>query len=118
MCQRYYWRIAPTALLYPVLGRGQCTTTTSAAITVNHPVPFRVPATAVETSGNTAHYSVGNAAMGLLTLTNLTFGTGGESTVLYSWLNASVSAGLVAGNATSLHAYNTTAAYLGFSAEL
>lgn len=117
-CQRYYYRNTPNRTAYPVLARGQAAATTSASVGLKFPVSMRTNPTALETSGTASHYAVLNATLGLVTCTALAIGSNGETTTEEGWIVVTVASGLVSGNATSLHANNTTSAYLGFSAEL
>jgi hypothetical protein len=65
LCQRYYFKTA-TSSTGGRLGAGHAATTSTAYMMFNLPVPMRIPPTALEQSGNAAHYGVNYLATGIL----------------------------------------------------
>ena len=115
-CQRYYWRVTSPSAGYNEFGLGQCISSSGAQITVPFPVTMRIVPTSIDVSSTASNYC-------------LTTATGGVSSVgtAIIYFAATVqtaqvvifgSSGVIAGNATQLLANATTAAFLGFSAEL
>jgi hypothetical protein len=117
-CQRYYNRLSPNSSGYALFGRGQCSSGTGASIGIQHPVPLRVATTAVETTGNTGNYAIVTATGVITALTNIVHSSSGETTPWATQLGVSVASGMVAGNGTAMYSNLSTAAFLGFSAEL
>jgi hypothetical protein len=113
-CQRYYYRVYGSGGL-SMFGPAMAYNTTSAYGYVTFPVQMRTRPLALETSGTAADYA---------TFNNNTATT--QCTAVPTYQRASVLTGqyttasgnLVQGNATFLAENNTTAAYLGWSAEL
>jgi len=110
-CQRYYWRATVSAGNYLPFAVGQVYNTTQASIPVSNPVQMRTGATSIEY----ANLGITNSGATPIALTNLVTNFYGP---LNNGLAATVASGVVAGNATTLGANNSSAAYLGFSAEL
>jgi hypothetical protein len=82
---------------------------------MNFPVTMRIPPTALETSGTPGDYALTNAVYSVLQVTSITFL---NSSVRHGSISATVTAGLVAGNATALLPNATVNSYLAWSAEL
>jgi hypothetical protein len=116
-CQRYYWRESLSASGYYPFGSGQAVSTTVAQITVNFPVNMRVTPTAIDVSPTASNYCLTTASGGVNAVGTTISSFASGSTNLAQVVVAG-SSGLTAGNATQLLANNTSAAFLGFSAEL
>jgi hypothetical protein len=116
-CQRYYNRITPSTGAYEVLGSGYAISTTVTTITVPFPVSMRIKPTSAETTGTAANYAVLNGAGGVVAC-SVVPAIDSQNTNLTGLLSATVASGLTAGQGTQLRANNTTAAYIGWSAEL
>jgi hypothetical protein len=111
-CQRYYYRDTP-GTAYGSFAIGQVISSVDARFIVNLPVQMRTQAASLEYS-NVGATSTTHGAIG--TPTTFTIGQSGVNTVT---LNFNVSGIFTsAGQATMLIANNSTAAYIGFSAEL
>jgi hypothetical protein len=115
LCQRYFY-LASSANggNYMPYGPAWAFTSTSAYLTVQHPVTMRAAPTTLSNSALLTFYT-GAAAGNALSPTGLTLNNPGTSA---STLNFTVSAGLTAGQALILQSNNTTTSFLGFSAEL
>jgi len=111
LCQRYTTIFNTGATTYPRFGVGQCRSVTLADILITFPVFMRA-APSYTTTGTIV---LSNATGSLITVTaypdNLI-------TNMNMFLQAQVSSGLIAGNATLLMANNDTTARLTLSAEL
>jgi hypothetical protein len=114
LCQRYYYRLTPTASAQP-LGTSFSTSTTVNVGTVNFPVTMRVIPSALEQSGTATDYSVLDGSGSAVTCSAVP--TFGNANYLSGRVNFTVTAGLVLGQGGNLRAA-TTSAYLGWSAEL
>jgi hypothetical protein len=115
LCQRYFY-LASSANggNYMPYGPAWAFTSTSAYMTVQHPVTMRAAPTTLSNSALLTFYT-GAAAGNALSPTGLALNNPGTSA---STLNFTVSAGLTAGQALVLQSNNTTTSFLGFSAEL
>ena len=115
LCQRYYYRNKASDVNQMMSSGGQVYSTTGAVANIVFPVPMRIAPSALEQNGTADHYTVWNAGTSNVLLNAVpTFNT--ASTTI-GRVACTVASGLVAGNATSLLAYNALA-YLGWSAEL
>jgi hypothetical protein len=115
-CQRYYYRNFPAAAAYSIFSVAQAASTTVAYASVSFPVPMRTNPSAVEVTSTAANYAVTSAAFGYIACSVLPSLAGITNT--QAQLGLTVASGLVAGNATFFISNNSTAAYVGFSAEL
>jgi len=108
-CQRYYYRYAPGVQYSPIASGGIGQSTTNARMTVKHPVTMR----SAPTSLDFGNLTLADTAS-LFTVTGLTQTYAGQD---YSSVDAAN-----AGTLTVFRAYflvtNTTAGFIGFSAEL
>lgn len=112
-CQRYYWRAGGDSL-YQAFGIGSSYSTTQAVIVIPYPVPMRDTPTTIDYNalgikGNPSWTPVA------VTSANNFNGTSGSKYVMNLY---TVSNSLTSGNYYTLVANNSTAAYLGFGAEL
>jgi hypothetical protein len=110
MCQRYYVRQGGNAL-YEAMGGGTANQTTTCVVPVAVPVTLRTSPSSLDYST----LSIYTGAGAQIALTN--------ATILYAGTNkptvyATVASGLTVGTYYELRTNNSTAAYLGFSAEL
>jgi hypothetical protein len=111
-CQRYYWRTTNVAAAtYAFFGYGLGSSTTNVAYAINCPVIMRTVPTSVD-GGNLATYRPGAT-----TSISAVAIDGGVSTNQIAGINATTT-GVTSGTFYQLAANNSTAAYLGFSAEL
>jgi hypothetical protein len=113
LAQRYYYRISPGGAGY--FGPGQCYSTVITLVYIPFKTTMRIAPTALEQSGTASDYRVLNATGSGVTCSSVpTFSAATTESVS---VNFTVASGLVAGNA----GYGlplTSAAYLGWSAEL
>ena len=114
LCQRYYYRLTPSAAANP-LGTSYSSSTTVNIGTVNFPVTMRDRPTALEQSGTATDYSVLDGGGSAIVCSAVP--TFSNSNYLSGRVFFTVASGLVAGQGGNLRAA-TTSAYLGFSAEL
>jgi hypothetical protein len=113
LCQRYYWRSTPSSG-YGILTTGGGTySTTQADVYVANPVQMRVTPTSMDFS--TLELTIPGTSN--TTVTGLTF-SGTECSALIMRCAVTVASGLTASRACSLRQGGSSAAYLGFSAEL
>jgi hypothetical protein len=113
-CQRYYYRNFPFVAL-KTFGNGFCNSTTTVRGTINFPVKMRIAPTALEQSGTAGDYAVftSGSTTTVCSSVPLFVSTIQErADVLFT-----VASGLTAGTGAFLRT-ETTAAYLGWSAEL
>jgi hypothetical protein len=110
-CQRYYWRGNQAALNSCGFGVGFASSATNIRAYIPNPVPMRVTPTSVDFSTLAANYITGEVAITAATLTT------GVNNNIVSAINLT-SSGLTTNQFYFVNAYNNTAAYLGFSAEL
>lgn len=113
LCQRYYYRLNPTAA-DQTLGVGHNTSTTVAVATNFFPVPMRTAPSALEQSGTAGNYSVAHAATSTVCSAVPTFSTSSTDAATTTY---TVASGLTAGQGSRARAVNTSA-YLAWSAEL
>jgi len=113
MCQRYYYRITPSAIGNR-LASAACDSTTLSESVIQFPVTMRTAPTALEQSGTAADYTLRVAGS---TITCSSVPSFLNATPFTVGTNFAVAAGLVAGQAANVRAAATTA-YLGWSAEL
>jgi hypothetical protein len=111
LCQRYYWR-ANAINSYAPFGVGAAYSTTAAQVIIPYPVSMRNGQVA---SVDYANLGMTNAGAGVITFSGLSFG---NTTPNSAMLNLTGGSGLVGGDSVLLIANNSTAAYIGFSAEL
>jgi hypothetical protein len=111
-CQRYYWRIDNSSLLYKIYGMGTANSTTVATIPVPFPVRMRVVPTTLEYS--TLWLYDGNSGWNITSLVQGTF----DSTELCGSLRATVASGLTQFRPYILSGANSGSAFLAFGAEL
>jgi hypothetical protein len=112
-CQRYYYRITPSAIGNR-LASAACDSTTLSESVIQFPVTLRTAPTALEQSGTAADYTLRVAGS---TITCSSVPTFLNATPFTVGTNFAVAAGLVAGQAANIRAAATTA-FLGWSAEL
>jgi hypothetical protein len=110
-CQRYYYRVSGVDNGYTrAMGHGPAYITTNAAIYVQHPVEMRTPPTAVEFST----LAVYDGASVSPTLSSLFF----DTITRYSITLICITSGLTPTRYYQLVTNNSTAGFLGVSAEL
>lgn len=114
LCQRYYTRYT-SGNLYGLLGSGIASNTGSLQVFFPFPVPMRTIPTALDSSAVGTFYWEGGASSGN-TPTNFTIGGSISASVGQALANKTAS--FVTGQAYALYGFNTTSAYVGFSAEL
>ena len=110
-CQRYYWRAGGDAV-YQYLANGSAVSSTDTRFVVPNPVTMRVASTSVDFS-TLAVYDVGGAAF--YTITGVTLASASKSS---NGVSATVASGLTTQRPFILATNNSTAGYIGFSAEL
>ena len=113
-CQRYYFRLTADATrVYSLFGSGSAGNTTGVNITLQAPVPMRVPPTSVEFStlalSDGATVSAVNAGMTL---------SAALSNNIIIGITPGVTSGLTQYRPYSLNSNNSANGYVGFSAEL
>jgi hypothetical protein len=106
-CQRYYYRITDAAFF----GNGTGALTTQAKILMNFPVSLRTAPSAIDYSSNLV---VGDLANAGITVTSVAIDLGNKTTV---GLNVNVASGITINRPYSFYTV-TSAAYVGFTAEL
>jgi hypothetical protein len=112
-CQRYYYKFnSSTSNTRAIIAYN--VNTTSAYGTLKFPVSMRTNPTALEQSGTAANYGVAYLATSSNCSSVPTFVDASQDT---STVSFTLSSGLTAGQGSALY-FNTTAAYLGWSAEL
>ena len=118
MCQRYYYKIFPQAILSNLGLAGFASATTSAPFTLTFPSPMRTPPIALEVSGTASNYSILSAAGNTNCSTVPTHG--GGTNEFSASLNFTVASGLTTGQGVIGRTGGTTGAsgYLAWSAEL
>jgi hypothetical protein len=111
-CQRYYWRTTSTGAAYQLLtGFGSGISTNAAMITLPVPVTMRINPSSVDFS--TLALSPDNSAV--LAVTNVTIGTGNGNAIN---VQATATGLLTQYRPYQMIANNSTAAFIGVSAEL
>lgn len=113
-CQRYYWAWRPL-VNFAIVGPGICTTASNAQIAVPFPVQMRAAPTVTFT--NVTNLGISNAG-GVLIAATTGAGGVGVTTILMGYLDMTTAGGLVAGNATRMHANGTTNCAIEFIAEI
>jgi hypothetical protein len=110
-CQRYYWRTSATNT-FSAHGMGGFSSTILVNINLNHPVPMRVSPTSLDYSNITIYtFADVNFAVSLLTFSSVV------SSSLITRVGATVTGG-TANTGAVLTNNNTSAGYVGLSAEL
>ena len=118
LCQRYYWRQNWDAqTTYAIFGQGSATSTTTAYCQTPYPVQMRVKPTAIDFPAVGTYFQCSDAAAGGATMTALSFDAN-QTTSSMGFLSATVAAGLTQYRPYVIRGLNSTAAYLGWSAEL
>jgi hypothetical protein len=112
-CQRYYWRSTPSSGYGILTTGGGVYSTTQADVYVANPVQMRVTPTSMDFS--TLELTIPGTSN--TTVTGLTF-SGTECSALIMRCAVTVASGLTASRTCSLRQGGSSAAYLGFSAEL
>ena len=112
LCQRYYYRLISSTASDVAVGYNA--TTTTSRIIINFPVQMRDRPTALEQSGTAANYAV---IHGTSTTALNSVPTFSNSTANTARISCPVSSGLTGGQG-SLLSFESSSAYLGFSAEL
>ena len=115
-CQRYYYKIKPSALNLSFSTGGQAYASSNTIAWIPFPVTMRIAPTALEQSGTASDYKVWGASGSGITLTSVPSFNGATNFNVAS-VDCPVTTGLTAGNASTLLS-NSTNAYLGWSAEL
>ena len=118
LCQRYYWRQNWDAqTTYAIFGQGSAASTTIAYCQTPYPVQMRVKPTAIDFPTVGTYFQCLDAASGGATMTALSFDAS-QTTSSMGFLSATVAAGLTQYRPYVIRGLNSTAAYLGWSAEL
>jgi hypothetical protein len=112
-CQRYYYRLQPTATVQQ-FGFGWAFSTTGAVHLIDFPVTMRTNPTALEQSGTAGDYTVAFAATAVGCSAVPSFN---NATVKSAVVTSTVASGFTVGQGNNLRS-SATAAYLGWSAEL
>ena len=116
-CQRYYYRTGSqynSNPNYSLLGIGYASSTGSVPVAINLPVSMRIAPTSIDTSSTNTFYWEGTATGN--TPTSVTLGGSAQNNLGQIVLNKTSS--FTVGGLYFLFSNNTTAAYIGFSAEL
>lgn len=113
-CQRYYQRFNAEQAYSWLRGSGGAKTTTQGFFDVPAIVPMRVPPTSIDFSNVRV---INYAESTIQAATSITLSAGGNGASVFGTV-VNVASGLTAGVAYRLQANNSTAAHLGFSAEL
>jgi hypothetical protein len=113
-CQRYYYRTTPGAI-YTTFSSGWSTSTTQFLVVTPLPVVMRIAPTALEQTGTAANYSVFQGSTGVTCNGVPVAYHGSNNTMVTSF---PVASGLTVGQAGVGRTDNSTAGYLGWSAEL
>jgi hypothetical protein len=112
-CQRYYYRNSPAATA--TVGIGMGFGATNVQNTMNFPVTMRTRPTALEQSGTATDYAITDGGGSPIVCSAVpSFGTSTNNQAQYAY---TFTAGIIGGSAV-LTRFNTTSAYLGWSAEL
>ena len=114
-CQRDYFRNSATNSSFTFFGNCFAYNTTTIMLVYTLPVTMRVKPATLETSGTAANYRTFSVAGSIALSSVPSLDTASENTVAITAVSSSV---LTAGQGAALLANNSTAAYLGFSAEL
>jgi hypothetical protein len=114
LCQRYYYKITPSAI-FQILGSGYVESSTTASILTFFPVTMRTAPTSVDQSGVAGNYTI---RVGGATAFNCTLVPAYSSVSQYdSQLTFTVASGLTVGQCVFARS-DSTNGYLGWSAEL
>jgi len=117
-CQRYYWRENWDAqTTYAIFGQGSATSTTIAYCQTAFPVQMRVKPTAIDFPAVGTYFQCLDATAGGATMTALSFDVN-QTTSSLGFLVATVASGLTQFRPYVIRGLNSTAAYLGWTAEL
>jgi hypothetical protein len=114
LCQRYYYRNFPGAVARALSAHLSGTTSTAAATVIQFPVEMRTAPTALEQTGTASDYEI---VSGSTTITLSAVPAFNNATNIMTRTDLTVASGIAAGQSGWLRA-RTTAAYLGWSAEL
>jgi len=115
-CQRYYWRANTIATVAAVFGYGSASSTTVEFAYANFPVEMRVKPTAIDNPTVGTNFTLIDGASNSYALTALSFDSNQTSTTTGT-LTATVASGLTQFRPYAVRG-STTAAYIGWSAEL
>ena len=113
-CQRYYWRTTGMTA-YGRFGQGFNTATNQGSSVIHFPVTMRVAPTSIDTTATASNYAVYTTVITTATSLPSLDADGKQANAASVTTNAT---GTTSGAASQLIANNTTAAFLGFSAEL
>lgn len=113
LCQRYYYKLQ-AAQQYDYFGMAWCTATTSAAVITQFQVAMRTAPTALDQSGTAANYAVTYAATAVACSSVPTFQSASTFSARSTFTTSAV---LTTGQGVG-GASNSSAGYLGWSAEL
>jgi hypothetical protein len=106
LCQRYYWRKSGLGSVYTGMGSGVASSSTSARVYIDHPVPMRVQPTH-SFGGNVVFYM--GTTSNYVTSINATFN---------GFIDITIPSNGVDGRGGILYTYNTANDYLEADAEL
>ena len=113
LCQRYYYKLQ-AAQQYDYFGMAWCTATTSAAVITPFPVAMRTAPTALDQSGTAANYAVTYTATAVACSSVPAFQAASTFSARSTFTTSAV---LTTGQGVG-GASNSSAGYLGWSAEL
>jgi hypothetical protein len=113
-CQRYYWRTTGMTG-YGRFGQGFNTAVNQGSSVIHFPVTMRVAPTSIDTTATASNYAVYTTVITTATSLPSLDADGKQANAASVTTNAT---GTSSGAASQLIANNTTAAFLGFSAEL
>jgi len=113
-CQRYYYKLFPAASS-AILAFGGNYSTTNCRVAFYFPVEMRIAPTAIEVTGTASDYSVSSAGVNTVACNAVPAFNGGA--VRFATITGSVASGLT-NNIPAILNTNSTAGYLGWSAEL
>ena len=114
-CQRYYYRQGPYVAGNQRFGAGFIITTSTSAVMTQFPVTLRSVPTALEQSGTAANYAVSNLNANTACTSVPSFSNASVDTATTTFTTGAT---LVAGQGCQGVNNSSTAAYLGWSAEL
>jgi hypothetical protein len=112
-CQRYYFRYGGDSL-YQLMGWGTAQSTTTATMTVNAPVPLRIAPTSVDFN-LLGIFNIPGALLAAVTSVSIDSTLSSKASPV---VTATVESGITSPSRYHLGANNSTAAFIGFSAEL
>ena len=115
-CERYYWRANTIGTVAAIFGYGSASSTTVEFAYANFPVEMRVKPTAIDNPTVGTNFTLIDGASNSYALTALTFDSNQTSTTTGT-LTATVASGLTQFRPYAVRG-STTAAYIGWSAEL